>query len=211
MSSSRDPRKLPVQERSLATVDAILTAVDILVEEGAKELTVSHIAKRAGVPLSSLYQYYSGLESVLAAWEERELEREREKFFARIASHVATQPPYEAIVRDLVEMCFDMFLRRRQLFKSTVGADFLSRRLVRAELAEPVLAMMATALQSAPDQQRLRGPNFGPMIRVATKAATNVAFDAVVSNLSNEQLALVRAETVKMITLYLIRDPVFSE
>ena len=132
-------------------------------------------------------EYYSGLGSVLAAW--KELERARQKFFERIARHCALQSPYEVIVRDLVEMCFDMFLRRRALFKATVGVDFLSRRVVRAE-AEPVLDAMASALQNAPDQQPLRGPDFAAMIRVMTKAATNVAFDALASALSDEQAAI---------------------
>jgi AcrR family transcriptional regulator len=62
------PRKLPLQERSKITVEAILTATtQILVDEGYAKATTNRIAERAGVSIGSLYQYFPSKEALLAA------------------------------------------------------------------------------------------------------------------------------------------------
>jgi AcrR family transcriptional regulator len=53
------PRKLPRQERSRATVDAILTAAtQVFREQGYERATTARIAEVAGVSVGSLYQYF---------------------------------------------------------------------------------------------------------------------------------------------------------
>ncbi|MCA8900002.1 MAG: TetR/AcrR family transcriptional regulator [Hyphomonas sp.] len=62
------PRKSPVQARSTATVDAILeAAARILESEGFEGYTTNAIAKRAGVSIGSLYQYFPNKDAVTAA------------------------------------------------------------------------------------------------------------------------------------------------
>ena len=62
------PRKTPVQARSTATVDAILeAAARILETEGLEGYTTNAIAKRAGVSIGSLYQYFPNKDAVTAA------------------------------------------------------------------------------------------------------------------------------------------------
>lgn len=66
------PRKLPQQERSKITVDAILTATaHILLQEGYDKLSTNRIAERAGISIGSLYQYFPNKESLIAALRER--------------------------------------------------------------------------------------------------------------------------------------------
>jgi AcrR family transcriptional regulator len=61
------PRKTPRQERSRATVEALLEATaDILVRDGYAKLTTNRIADRAGVNIASLYQYFPGKEAIVA-------------------------------------------------------------------------------------------------------------------------------------------------
>jgi AcrR family transcriptional regulator len=68
------PRKAPRQARSRATVDAILTATaQILVEEGYDKATTNTIARRAGVSIGSLYQYFPNKEALVTALCERHL------------------------------------------------------------------------------------------------------------------------------------------
>lgn len=51
--------KTPQQRRSTATVDAIVQAtVQVLRKEGKAKLTTTRIAKRAGVSVGTLYQYF---------------------------------------------------------------------------------------------------------------------------------------------------------
>ncbi|WP_309729268.1 TetR/AcrR family transcriptional regulator [Chamaesiphon sp. OTE_75_metabat_556] len=66
------PRKLPRQDRSRVTVDAILEATTrILVEEGYDKANTNRIAERAGISIGSLYQYFPNKESLLAALVEQ--------------------------------------------------------------------------------------------------------------------------------------------
>src|ERR1051325_8556080 len=66
------PRKTPRQERSRATVEALLEATtDILVRGGYAKLTTNRIAERAGVNIASLYQYFPGKEAIAAGLRRR--------------------------------------------------------------------------------------------------------------------------------------------
>src|SRR5262244_3134646 len=66
------PRKNPRQERSLATVDALLQATArILVKEGYDRASTNRIAEVAGVSVGSLYQYFPSKEALVAAVVER--------------------------------------------------------------------------------------------------------------------------------------------
>ncbi len=65
------PRKQPKQERSQATVEAILTATaHILTEDGYDRLTTNRVADRAGVSIGSLYQYFPNKEALIFALAE---------------------------------------------------------------------------------------------------------------------------------------------
>lgn len=80
------PRKLPAQERSRATVDAILQAATyILVKFGWERLTTNAIAERAGVNIGSLYQYFPNKEAVVAELERRHVVQTRDKLTNSLA------------------------------------------------------------------------------------------------------------------------------
>ncbi len=62
------PRKLPQQDRSKVTVDAILEATaHILIQEGYDKASTNRIAELAGVSIGSLYQYFPNKEALVAA------------------------------------------------------------------------------------------------------------------------------------------------
>lgn len=67
-----NPRKLPRQARSRATVDAMLeAAAQVLIEHGYEAATTARVAERAGVSIGSLYQYFPNKEALVAALVER--------------------------------------------------------------------------------------------------------------------------------------------
>jgi AcrR family transcriptional regulator len=69
-------RKAPRQRRSGATFEAIVeAAARILAAEGRRGLTTNRIARRAGVSVGSLYQYFPNKQAVVRALLERELAR----------------------------------------------------------------------------------------------------------------------------------------
>ena len=63
-----NPRKTASQQRSQATVQALLDATArILVREGYERASTNRIAAVAGVSVGSLYQYFPNKESIVAA------------------------------------------------------------------------------------------------------------------------------------------------
>lgn len=72
VSLDASPRKMPIQRRSKATVDAIVTAAaQVLLAHGYEGATTARVAERAGVSIGSLYQYFPNKEALVAALIER--------------------------------------------------------------------------------------------------------------------------------------------
>jgi AcrR family transcriptional regulator len=70
------PRKRPLQKRATLTIDAIVGAVErILDREGFAGLTTNRVAEVAGVSVGSLYQYYPNKQALIRAVHERYLEQ----------------------------------------------------------------------------------------------------------------------------------------
>ena len=70
-----DPRKSPVQARSTASVDAILEAtIQVLLAMGKDRLTTTRVARRAGVSVGTLYQYFPNKSALLQAALQRHLD-----------------------------------------------------------------------------------------------------------------------------------------
>jgi AcrR family transcriptional regulator len=70
-----EPRKLPVQARSTASVDAILEAtIQVLLGVGKERLTTTKVALRAGVSVGTLYQYFPNKSALLRAALKRHLD-----------------------------------------------------------------------------------------------------------------------------------------
>jgi AcrR family transcriptional regulator len=67
------PRKRPAQARSAETVAVILTAAaHILEKDGYGQFSTNAIAKRAGVSIGSLYQYFPGKDAITIALIQQE-------------------------------------------------------------------------------------------------------------------------------------------
>jgi AcrR family transcriptional regulator len=74
-SAVLEPRKLPVQARSTASVDAILEAtIQVLLQVGRERLTTTKVALRAGVSVGTLYQYFPNKSALLKAALKRHMD-----------------------------------------------------------------------------------------------------------------------------------------
>ena len=104
MSKRRlSPRKTPRQERSRATVEALLEATaDILIREGYTKLTTNRIAERAGVNIASLYQYFPGKDAIVAELRRRHGADQRAALRQVLAEH--TTGELESTIRTLVSV-----------------------------------------------------------------------------------------------------------
>ncbi len=96
-----NPRKEASQERSRATVDALVEATArILVREGFDKASTNRIAEVAGVSVGSLYQYFPSKEALVAAV----IERHRQEIMQVVRGELAlaANQPMEQGVRTLV-------------------------------------------------------------------------------------------------------------
>ena len=100
------PRKHASQERSRATVEALIEATArILVREDFDRASTNRIAEEAGVSIGSLYQYYPGKEALVAAVIDRH-NRELMQVVRGALAEVASQP-IEKAVRRLVAVAIE--------------------------------------------------------------------------------------------------------
>jgi AcrR family transcriptional regulator len=132
-SPAHEPKKHPQQERSRATVDYILeAAAQILSQDGAYRLSTNRIAKKAGVAVASLYQYFPNKEAIVNALFEMQLSEERREFTTRSAG-LNDEPVREAI-RVGIQSTIDVHARKPKLVTSILqsipflgGAEALIR------------------------------------------------------------------------------------
>jgi len=97
------PRRSPRQDRSQATVDAILEAAAyILVRDGWEKMNTNRIAERAGVNIASLYQYFPSKEAIAVELQRLHGEHVRQRVLAALR---ATDGPTDlrSMLRVLVQ------------------------------------------------------------------------------------------------------------
>jgi len=69
----------PRQERSRQRVETILAvALELVVEHGAEALAMREVARRAGVQISSIYQYFPSKSAIIRELAQRDLVRVRQ-------------------------------------------------------------------------------------------------------------------------------------
>lgn len=130
------PRKQPRQARSIALVEALKQAGrQILEEEGREALTALRLADVSGVAISSIYEYFPAMESLIAAVFEDYRREAGEQLLAAI-----DDLPEQATLFDglLLVLRLGLAVHHR---KSCLDPDFSERvtrydELVRLELVE---------------------------------------------------------------------------
>lgn len=118
MSDKRVPaRRRATQNRSKATVQKILdAATGLIVEEDPRGVTMSEIAKRSGVVIGSLYQYFADRSAICRAI----LIRHHAEARAVLHHHVSTARTFEEFV-DALNQCFDVYFLMLQTDRLIVG------------------------------------------------------------------------------------------
>lgn len=146
-----NPRKRPQQARATATLDAIFEAtIQVLVSDGPHRLTTTRVARRAGVSVGTMYQYFPHKQALFWAVNERYLEALAEKLeHACRAQHGA---PVEQMVEALVTTYWDAKAERpevtRALYRSVAELD--NEALIDAFAGRADLAT-AAMFASSPD------------------------------------------------------------
>ena len=111
------PRKQPIQERSRATVDAILQAAgQVLATHGFAAATTHRIAERAGCSVGTLYQYFRKKEAVFAELQRRELNTLVENLV--VAREEMRESPLDAAIERLVDVLLGTFTKKPQVARA---------------------------------------------------------------------------------------------
>lgn len=109
--SPLSPRKQATQARAASTVDAIVeAAARILETAGLEGYTTNAVARRAGVSIGSLYQYFPGKDAITIAL----IERETAALLVKI-EQAATDPAWREALSTMVSVAVAQQLRRPRL------------------------------------------------------------------------------------------------
>jgi AcrR family transcriptional regulator len=97
------PRKRPVQDRAVFTVDAILEAATyILVKDGWDKFTTNRVAERAGVNIASVYQYFPNKESIVVELQRRHIDKARQNF-PHVMPVLQSQRSLRAVLKIMID------------------------------------------------------------------------------------------------------------
>lgn len=106
-------RRVPTQARSRRRVEGILdAAAALVVEQGVEALTTRGIARTAGVPVASLYQYFADKDAVLLALTERDMVEMDEQVLADLADLPADEQTVAGVVRATMAAFVKVYDRR---------------------------------------------------------------------------------------------------
>jgi AcrR family transcriptional regulator len=196
------PRKRPRQRRSKATVDAILEATaQVLVEHGYDKTSTNRVAKRAGVSIGSLYQYFPNKEALVGELVDRYSRRVLETTLATLGAHADAPPSVTGPV--LVESM--IALKRENPALARVLRDQIPRvgRMQTYETnLETVIGAVATYLERHRDLLRIDDIEAAAFIVVQTvDAATHAGVVGLPGAVDDERLA---AHVTDLLLSYLV-------
>ncbi len=148
---SLKPRKTPRQARSAVTVDAISEAtIQVLLVEGARRLTTTRVAERAGVSVGTMYQYFPHKQALLYAVLQQHLGTVAEAVEA--ACRQLKGQPVASMVDGLVGAFIDAKTMRADISRALylVAAELDTAELL-GDIARRLHVATARLLATAPD------------------------------------------------------------
>lgn len=193
-------RKAPRQARSAATVDAIFEAtVQVLLAGGARRLTTTRVAARAGVSVGTLYQYFPHKRALLFASLRRHLDTVAQAVEAAGARGLGQ--PVAAVATGLVGAYVDAKAADVDASRALylVSAEFDVSGLVE-DVWRRILEATAAALAQAADAGFEDPPAVAFAWMAAMTGAVRVAFER---DATPAGVAALRAELVTMGRAYL--------
>ena len=195
------PRKKPRQQRSQATVDAILDATArVLCTTGYDRASTNRIAMAAGVSVGSLYQYFPSKEALVAALVERHVAQMMALVKGKLAE-VATAP-LEAACRTMIDAMFEAHAVDPRLHKVLIEQVPRVGRLEQVVGVErEVEALVALFLEAR--KHELRRNKLAATAFVLCNVVEAVTHAAVLAELEPRRAREVAEELTDMVLRYL--------
>jgi AcrR family transcriptional regulator len=146
------PRRRPVQQRSEATVEAILqAAAQVFERRGYAAGTTNRIAERAGVSIGTLYQYFPNKDAILVALVHRHLAESTAALQPHL-QRLGSGADFDDVLPDIVQAMVTMHALapglHRVLFEETQLPPTLRAEL--DELEDQLIELAAQALAVDP-------------------------------------------------------------
>lgn len=198
------PRKKASQERSRATVDALIEATArVLVREGFERASTNRIAAEAGASIGSLYQYFPTKEALVAAVIERH-KNDMMEVLRRALVRVAGKP-LEQGVRELVALMIDAHRVDPELHRVLVEQIPRIGRLAEVEGFDREVRELVRAYLEA-HRGELRALDLDLAAFVCVASVETLAHEAVLHNpalLANRKVKAFTDEVTRLVIRYL--------
>jgi AcrR family transcriptional regulator len=203
------PRKIPQQDRSRMTVEAILEATThILTEEGYDKANTNRIAERAGISIGSLYQYFPNKESLMAALMEQHSNEIAELVESRLKN--LFDAPLENTIPELVKAVIAAHAINPRLHQVLNEEIPRSERLQQMQNADERIAGLLRAYLTrwgdSPQErlrQRILPQNIEMTVFILSRTVESLCHSAVIEHpsfVSNSQFG---HEVSNLLRLYL--------
>jgi AcrR family transcriptional regulator len=194
------PRKTPVQARSSVTVDAILDAtIQVLLACGKERLTTTLVARRAGVSVGTLYQYFPNKSALLQASLRRHMDEVRKSVEQASAQH------HGAGLLEMATALINAFLAAKMRSVKTSAALYaVSSDIEGADIAKAVsarsLRSMAVLFASAKE-----GLNKDPEVvaSVVSAALNGISRRVLEAKFPEREMEALHAELIALVHAYL--------
>ncbi len=194
------PRKKPRQERSQATVDAILAATArVLCETGDDRASTNRIAIAAGVSVGSLYQYFPSKEALGAALVERHIDEMTALVRTKLAE--VRSAPLASPLETMIHAMFAAHAVDPRLHQVLVEQVPRVGRLEKLrDVESEVQALVASFIAARPDLLRAPAETMAFVLVHAVEAVTHAS---VVGGAGTAQARAVARELCHMVLRYL--------
>jgi AcrR family transcriptional regulator len=196
------PRKKPRQERSQATVEAILSATArVLCSTGYDHASTNRIALAAGVSVGSLYQYFPSKEALVAALVEKHTDQMMSLLRAKLAE--VALAPLPVAVRTMIEAMFDAHAVDPKLHKVLIEQVPRIGRLEKlVDMDHEIEVLLAAYLQARANE--LRRQDVGAAAIVLVHLVESVTHHAVLTELPASRRRALSDELTDMVLRYLL-------
>jgi AcrR family transcriptional regulator len=195
------PRKLPAQERSKVTYDAILKATaQVLAAEGVDRVNTNRVAEVAGVSIGSLYQYFPNKEAMMQALID--------SYSNRLVEHLSgylqqlSQEPAAGAIRSYVKAMLSLPREDPELHRAFVLVVFKLGHASIRQLEEQLLFIVRAYLETQKHRLIPKNLDLAAFILVTTvESVTNIALLKHPEYISTDEFEI---ELSSIITRYLI-------